>query len=204
MWGFKREWKQVVNSSDLISYELTTKELHVRLEARKDEENSWTVFKTYFDNASLNITQEYRTGTLEEVQQLLSFLQKERLLTKKELYQQKMQHAKKVHIKFKRHFKDYNVEKWNFAVNDDNYENVVYVRDADVSDVSIILHEKNKPLEANILYELRAVLGFDTSDLDVRQELYYYTTRSDAYQKNKKLGLFLGNFEMGFDPQDEK
>ena len=208
MWGLKQQWKQVVNSADLITHELTTKELRVRLEARRDEENeSWVIFKTYFDtaeNASLNFTQEYRTKTLDEAQRLLEHMQKEKLPSKKELYEQKLEHAKKVHINLKRHFKDYNVEKWNFAVNDEAYENAVYVRDADVSDVSIILHERHKPLEANILHELRAILGLDASELDIKQELYYYNTKSDSYQKTKKMGLFLGNFELGMDSQDEK
>lgn len=205
MFSIKQTWKQVVNSPDLITYELTTKELRVRLEARHDEENeSWVLFKTYFDDASLNYTQEYRTKTLDEAQRLLSHLQKEKLPSKKELYDQKVEQAKKVQIHLKRHFKDYNVEKWNFSVNDEVYENAVYVRDADVSDVSIILHERHKPFEANILHELRIILGLDASELDIKQELYYYTTKSDSYQKTKKMGLFLGGFEMGFDPQDEK
>ncbi len=205
MFGLKQAWKQVVNSPDLISYELTTKELRVRLEARNDEENeSWVVFKTYFDDATLNYTQEYRTKTLDEAQRLLSHLQKEKLPSKAELYEQKVEQAKKVEIHLKRHFKDYNVEKWNFAVNDNSYENAVYVRDADVSDVSIILHERHKPLEANILHELRVILGMDGSELDIKQELYYYTTKSESVQKTKKMGLFLGGFEMGLDSQDEK
>ena len=205
MWSLKQDWKMIANTTDLMSYELSTKEMQIRIEARKTDDETWAIFKSFFDDASLNYTQEYRTATLEEAQKLVAYLQKEILPSKKDLYAQKIQQAKKAMVKIKRHFKDYNVEKWSFAVNDDAYENVVYVRDAEVNDMSIIMHEKHKQIEANVLHELKSILGLDTSELDIRQELYYYTTKSDDFQKNKKFGLFLGNVEMGFDmTNDEK
>ncbi len=205
MWTFKKPWKLVLDNPELISYELASKDLSVRIEARQTEENIWTIFKTYHDDASFTYTQEYRTQSRDEAQKVIASLQNEKLFSKKELHELKLVQAKKVAVKVKRQFKDYNVEKWNFAVNDDAYENVVYIRDADVSDVSIIMHEKNKPFEANIMYELKNVLGFDTSDLDIKQELYYYSTKSDDYKKNNKFSFVFGNVEMGFDvPNDEK
>ena len=205
MWTFKKQWKLILDNPELISYELTSKELRVRIEARQTDENIWTIFKTYHDNASFTYTQEYRTQSRDEAQKIITSLQNEKILSKTELHDLKLVQAKKVAVKVKRQFKDYNVEKWNFSVNDDAYENVVYVRDADVSDVSIIMHEKNKQFEANILYELKTVLGFETSDLDIKQELYYYSTKSDDYKKNNKFSFVFGNVEMGFDtPNDEK
>lgn len=204
MWTFKKPWKLVLDNPELISYELASKDLRVRIEARQTEDNLWTIFKTYHDDAAFTYTQEYRTHSREEAQKIIDSLQNEKLMSKKELLELKLVQAKKVAIKVKRQFKDYNVEKWSFAVNDDAYENVVYVRDADVSDVSIIMHEKNKPFEANVLYELKHVLGFETSDLDIKQELYYYSTKSDDYKKNNKFNFVFGNVEMGFDVPDEK
>ena len=205
MWTFKKQWKLILDNPELISYELASKELRVRIEARQTDENIWTIFKTYHDNASFTYTQEYRTQSRDEAQKIITSLQNEKILSKTELHDLKLVQAKKVAVKVKRQFKDYNVEKWNFSVNDDAYENVVYVRDADVSDVSIIMHEKNKQFEANILYELKTVLGFETSDLDIKQELYYYSTKSDDYKKNNKFSFVFGNVEMGFDtPNDEK
>ena len=205
MWTFKKSWKLILDNPELISYELTSKELRVRIEARQTDENMWTIFKTYHDDASFTYTQEYRASSRDEAQKIIASLQGEKVLSKAELHDLKLVQAKKVALKVKRQFKDYNVEKWNFAVNDEAYENVVYVRDADVSDVSIIMHEKNKQFEANILYELKNVLGFETSDLDIKQELYYYSTKSDDYKKNNKFSFVFGNVEMGFDtPNDEK
>ncbi len=205
MWTFKKSWKLILDNPELISYELISKDLRVRIEARQTDENMWTIFKTYHDDASFTYTQEYRAPSRDEAQKIIASLQNEKVLSKIELHDLKLVQAKKVALKVKRQFKDYNVEKWNFAVNDDAYENVVYVRDADVSDVSIIMHEKNKPFEANILYELKSMLGFETSDLDIKQELYYYSTKSDDYKKNNKFSFVFGNVEMGFDtPNDEK
>ena len=204
MWTFKKSWKLILDNPELISYEIASKEFRVRIEARQTDENMWTIFKTYHDDASFTYTQEYRAPSRDEAQKIIASLQSEKVLSKTELHDLKLVQAKKVVVKVKRQFKDYNVEKWNFAVNDDAYENVVYVRDADVSDVSIIMHEKNKQFEANILYELKTVLGFETSDLDIKQELYYYSTKSDDYKKNNKFSFVFGNVEMGFDtPNDE-
>ena len=205
MWTFKKSWKLILDNPELISYEIASKEFRVRIEARQTDENMWTIFKTYHDDASFTYTQEYRAPSRDEAQKIIASLQNEKVLSKTELHDLKLVQAKKVAVKVKRQFKDYNVEKWNFAVNDEAYENVVYVRDADVSDVSIIMHEKNKQFEANILYELKTVLGFETSDLDIKQELYYYSTKSDDYKKNNKFSFVFGNVEMGFDtPNDEK
>lgn len=207
MWGFKEnKWRLLVDNPDIISYESEkeNKGMRIRIEARKNEENSWTIFKTYLDDASFTYTEEYNTQTRDEAEKIISSLQKNRFLTKKEVYAHKLQLAKRFPIKLKRHFKDYNVEKWLFAIGDDGYENVVYIRDAEVIEVNIIMHEKYRPAEANTIHELKAILGLDSNDLDIKQELYYYTTKAEKYHKNKRFGLYLGNFEMGFDMANEE
>lgn len=208
MWGFKqKQWKLLVDNPELISYELSQKETRVRIEARRNEENTWTIFRTYVDDSSsaLTYTEEFHTQTRDEAEKIISSLQKNKLLTKKEISQQKELQAKRLPVKVKRHFKDYNVEKWFFAVAENKYENVVYIRDAEIIEVNIIMHEKYRPLETNILHELKTILGMDATEIDTKQELYYYTTKAEKYNKSKRFGLFLGNFEMGFDmANDEK
>jgi hypothetical protein len=204
MWGFKEPWKLIMDTADLVSYELASKELRVRIEARKDDEENWIIFKTYHDDTAFTYSQEYRSPTKDEALSIILSLQKERLLSKKELHALKLSHAKRATLNLKRQFKDYNVEKWVFAVNDQNYENVVYLRDAEISEVSIIMHEKHKIMESNILQELRGILGLDAADLDIRQDLYYYTTKSESYVKSKKYGVLFGKMEMDFDMTNDE
>ncbi len=204
MLNLKESWKLIVDNTDLISYELTSKDLRIRIEARKDDEDVWNIFKTYHTDASFTYTEEYRCLTKDEAMNIILSLQKEKILSKKELHELKLLQAKRVLINIKRQFKDYNVEKWVFAINDQNYENIAYIRDAEVSEVSIIMHEKHKSIETSILQELRQILGSDSVDLDIRQELYYYTTKSENFMKNNKYGVLFGKVEMGFDMMDEE
>lgn len=204
MYDDRMQWKKIAENQDIISYEKAFNGVLVRIEARKTMNDVWAIFKTYCDDAGLVYTEEYHAGTRDQALQLVYSMQKEKVLSRKEVQQRRLQQARKTIVKVKRLFKDYNVEKWSFAVANEAYQNVVYVRDADVSDVSIILHEKYKPIEANILQELRAILGFDTTDFDVRQEVFYYSTKNDSYQKSAKFGLFFGNMEIDHEMNDDE
>ncbi len=204
MW-LKQQWKPVVDSVDLISFETISQDFTIRIEARKKEDHTWTIFKTYLDHALIAYTEEYYAKTRDEAQRIITFLQKEKLLTKRELHDRSLQRAKKVSISLKRQFKDYNVEKWHFAVNNGSYENILYMRDADVIEINILIAERYRPLEKQILTEVQTILGLDVVDFDIKQEVYYYTTHSEGYIPSKKpAGIFLGKMEMDFDFSDEK
>ncbi len=204
MW-LKQQWRLVVDTNDLISFETISSDLIVRIEARKKEDHTWSIFKTYGDHTFTAYTEEYHAKTRDEVQRIIAFLQKEKLLTKKEIHERSLQRAKKVRLSLKRQFKDYNVEKWQFAVNADPYDNLIYIRDADVIEVNVLMAEKYRLLEKQILAELQTILGLDVAEFDIKQEIYYYTTRSEKYFPTKKhAGLFLGKMEMGFDFSDEE
>lgn len=203
MW-LKQQWKPVVDSVDLISFETLSQDLTVRIEARKKEDHTWTIFKTYLDQALLAYTEEYYAKTRDEAQRIITFLQKEKLLTKREVQDRSLQRARKVSLSLKRQFKDYNVEKWHFAVNNSSYENILYIRDADVIEVNILMAERYRSIEKQILTELQVILGLDTMEFDMKQEVYYYTTHSEGYIPSKKpAGFFLGKMEMGFDFSEE-
>jgi len=198
------QWKKIAENDDLLSYERAQNGVLARIEARKTFNDVWTIFKTYCSETALAYTEEYHAETRVQALQLIASIQRERLLSQKEVQQKRLAQAKRMGLKVKRIFKDYNVEKWHFAVANEQYQNVVYVRDGDVNDVSIILHEKYKPVEGSILQELRTVLGFETSDIDVRQEVYYYSTKNESYQKSAKFGMFFGNMEIGNEMKDEE
>lgn len=204
MW-LKQQWRLVVDTIDLISFETISSDLTVRIEARKKEDHTWSIFKTYSDHTFTAYTEEYHAKTRDEAQRIITFLQKEKLLTRKEIHERSLQRAKKVRLSLKRQFKDYNVEKWQFAVNADSYENLIYIRDADVIEVNVLMAEKYRLLEKQILAELQTILGLDVAEFDIKQEVYYYTTHSEKYFPAKNpAGLFLGKMEMGFDFSDEE
>ncbi len=202
---FMPSWKRIADTDDLITSEIPFEDLIVRIEARKNEVGQWDIFKTYLNQAGLSFTEEYSAKTREEVQYLMAALQREKLLRRKEIALRRLQRAKRLQIRVKRHFKDYNVEKWNFAVDDNEYENVLYLREAESVEVSVIMPEKHRALEKPILSELHAILGLDSTDLDLKEEIYYYTTRSeDTIQSKRCSGVFLGKVEMGFDMSDNE
>jgi len=200
----KQSWKLIADTIDLITYETSLNGLAVRIEARKREDNSWIIFKTYLDQKYVGFTEEYNAKTRNEAKHIIAVLQKEKILTKDEIDNRRLYHAKKAKIHVKRIFKDYNVEKWVFSVNGSDYENTLFIRDGDIIEATIIMPEINRSLEINIINELHAILGLKISDFDLKQEIYYYTTRSDDYIKSKKEGILFGKLEMGFDMMNDE
>jgi hypothetical protein len=198
-------WKKIADTVDLMTSETHADGLVVRIEARKNDNDVWEIFKTYLDDTTFSFTEEYHTKTRKEAQYIVRALQHEKLLTKQEIASRRLERATRLHIRVKRQFKDYNVERWNFSIDGGEYENMLYLREAEIMDVSILMPEKHRSLEKPILAELHAILGMDHADLDIREEIYYYTTRSEkAIQSKRGPGLFLGKVEMGFDFSDDK
>jgi hypothetical protein len=66
-------WKKLFQSNDLITYERKFENLKIRIECRKNEDNSWSVFMTYYTK-NLNYTEEFSAQTDEELKVLLTEL----------------------------------------------------------------------------------------------------------------------------------
>ena len=192
-----KNWRKISSSDDLICYEKQKKELSVRLEARFSE-NKWIIYRGFFKD-KLNYTEEYSVQTREEAEKMLDELKKEKDITSQELVQLLKKKNKRISIKLRRAFREDAVEKWFFTVDDDTIENFFTIREGEGIDVDIILHQKYKLKEKEIIDEIISSMSLDNFAYDTLYKIYYYNDFSEGFaESNKKIN----KFEIRFDSED--
>lgn len=81
-----------------------------------------------------------------------------------------IQKQKKIDVNVIRCFKDYTIEKWYFTIDNEKIENIIYIRDAEIINVDIVMHQKYKSKEKEILPTLKNILGLRDYDLDINKQ----------------------------------
>ena len=185
-------WKKIINHPDVLTYERKTKEFNVRVECRKEEE-VWIIFKTYYYK-DINYTEEFSAYNQEELNMLLNQLMKEPLLTIPQIKEKKKNLLKNPKISIKRSYKEDNIEKWLFSVDDEPYVNFFIIRDYDVFEMDLVINEKYSQYEKKILESINNILSVNSLDVDVKQNIYYFRKKSNNEIK-QNYSQFLFNME---------
>ncbi len=167
-------WKQTLSTDELICFEDRTKAVSSRIESRKIEEG-WVIYKTYYDSKGLNHTDEYVAPTYDKMRQIVKSLQSEKKPTTTQLRDLMLEKSKRVKIKVERAYKEYNVEKWRFSVNDQAFLNFALVRCYDELDIDVVMHESYKAQEKGIVDELLSILGFEGMEDTLNLTVYYFS-----------------------------
>ena len=185
-------WKKLSETKDLVVYENEDNAIQVRIEARLVN-NEWQVFRRYFNDMGISLTEEFLCDTMEETLTLIGNLQKEKELTLPQLENIMRLKHKKLNIKLSRAYKEYDVEKWFFSVNNEGFTNIVTVRYADEIEVDVVMHEKYHYIENKVLDELNKSLGLSKFGTQVRENVYFFNKRT-SYKKygNKKSWVVSG------------
>jgi len=178
-------WKKILEAKELLSYEKATSELNVRIEARK-EVNRWLIYLKYY-NKNLNFTEEYTCKSEDEAREIIKCLQDSKLKTIKELSQLKLLQGKNLNVNLKRDFRDYNLEKWNFTINNDNHNNHLIFRETDFNEVEIIMNEKYRAVEERLINKISTMLGLGSSTLRTKITIYYFNNESKYYLEENYL-----------------
>ncbi len=192
------QWQKLVDTNDLVSYERKAKDMKIRIEARLVHDDQWQIFVTYNNGKEVNYTEEYRCKNKEELHKLIAKLQDMKVKTKKEIEHLSVSQNKQLGIDLTREFRDYNVEKWRFTIEKSPTYNFLLIRDSEFIDIDIIMHEKYKFHEANIIHELYKILGLSDSGLPIRRNIFYYADRSTTLNNAGQNQLFIGNIEFDF------
>jgi hypothetical protein len=192
-------WKKIAESTDLISFENRAKRLTVRLEARLNPDNSWVIFKRYFNNEGISYTEEYHANSKDEAYYLIDAL-KNKLLDRQEIEEARQSRKKGIKIAVRRTFKEYNIEKWEFSVDRDEFINFIYIRFEDKIGIDIVIHERYKLWEEQILAEVNAIFGLESTDVDIGLNIIFYSERFNKTHKGKRGEVFIGRIEMGINP----
>jgi hypothetical protein len=169
-------WNKVMQHPDVIIYELKTSGINARIECRK-EEAMWHIFKTYYYK-DINYTEEFSAYNEEELDMLLKQLMKEPLLTLEEIKEKKMNLLRYPKVLVKRAYKEDNIEKWLFSIDDDGYFNFFIIRDYDEFEIDIVMNEKYAPYESKIIETINNILSLNNIDADVKENIYYFRKKS--------------------------
>lgn len=189
-------WRTISDTEEVKAFERRTKDFSVRIEARSAGAG-WDVFKSYVDEHRSYLTERHHVSESRELVRLLSRLKRDRVLTRSEL--KASQEASSLNFSFERAYKEDFIEKWVFR--SDGTDNFLVVRYDEVVEVDIVLSEKYKPFEDQVLEKIRRTLGLDDAG-ETRTNLYYFRQRSERSDESKrKFGIVIGKFE--FDVEDE-
>ena len=167
-------WKQTFSTDELLCFEDKSKAVSSRIESRKTDDG-WIIYKTFYNENGLNHTEEYIAPTYDKMKQVVNSLQSEKKPTLSQLRDLMLEKSKRVTVRVERAFKEYNVEKWRFAVNNETFLNFVLVRCYDEIDLDIVLHEAYKSQEQSILDELVNILGFEGMEDSLNITCYYFS-----------------------------
>ncbi len=195
-------WENTVDSDDLLCHERKFKEFNVRIEARKNvdsESKKWEIFRTYYNDTSLNYTEEFFTTTRDKAEALIETLMRDKLLTNHELTKIKLEQRKGIKLNINRVFKDYNVEKWIVCVNHEKEKNVVYIRDAEMLEIDFIMNEKYKHIMKKVSKEFIKILGYNNSIFDKATNVYYFKEKTERYSKASSKNILVSKVEVGLD-----
>ena len=196
-------WEKTIDTKDVISYEFHNDRLRSIIEARFNKKDScWDIFHTSFSKDNRNITQEFTASTKDNAEKLILTLRDKQILKDNEIDTLSLKQGEKIFLSMKRVFKDYNVEKWVFFVGRDNFENILYLHDAELLEFDMILHDSYKDREDRIVRELYKTLGLHNLDVDLKQHIFYYVKRKEEIVKSSRSFLF-GKVELDADEGEE-
>ncbi|MFW6230472.1 MAG: hypothetical protein ACOC32_00420 [Nanoarchaeota archaeon] len=192
-------WKCVIDTKDLKTYECTNNDLQVCIEARQNN-SFWEIYKTYRAQ-NLTFTEEYEATNNEEATDIIKKMKTE-IIDASTL--EKIDKVRKnLAIKVKRVFKEHGVEKWKFSVNSEKFSNIVIIRYGKKEiEMDIIAHEQFRFIETEILDELFRILGLNDFELDIVQNVYFFSKKSSFFN-DAESDTLMNRIEVGFNFESE-
>ncbi|MBN1377087.1 hypothetical protein JW949_01995 [Candidatus Woesearchaeota archaeon] len=182
-------WKKVIDTKELIVFEKKFKKHKLKIEARLNNNKKWEVYKSSLHhNSSSLISQD----VLNSRQDVLNLIKKKNTLSKKI--------RTKFNLNLRRIYKEEYFEKWSFTIDDDQKENVLFLRFGEEIAVDVVLHETFKRIENLILKKISNTLGFRDLNDSFEYNVYYFSSCSTINKKDQKphAEIVFGKIEFGF------
>ncbi|MFH1054324.1 MAG: hypothetical protein V1740_07935 [Candidatus Woesearchaeota archaeon] len=187
-------WTKISEQKDLISYKKSANDKTVIIEARFDND-IWKIYKTYQINGKNKLVREYNTNSRDSAMTIIEDLKKEKDISVRSIIDLSKKEREPLNLKLKREYKEYDVEKWSFSINNEKRVNVIIIRYADELIIDFILHEKYRNVERKIIKNIFSTLNLDDFIGSVNQNIYYFIDESH-YRKDEKKGFLIGKIEM--------
>ncbi|MEM4756166.1 MAG: hypothetical protein QW594_03465 [Candidatus Woesearchaeota archaeon] len=170
------QWKNILRNSSVVTYEATTPHAKARIECRKNDDGTWQIYKTHYTN-TLHHTEEFFASNQEELNLLLKSLMQQKVYSFQELAKIKREQHRIPRIHLKRAFKEDGIEKWWFSIDQGPYENFFIIRETEVLEIDIIMHEQHQSYEQAIVSQMKKILSIDSPDLETEEHIYYFTRK---------------------------
>ena len=171
-------WKKLIQDSDTVSYEKNLGDYRIIIEARNTDAG-WDIIKKYV-GGGINFAETYTAKSTGELKNLLKHLRAEKDLSKNEIQDINAFRRKDVRVQIQRAYKTDDVEKWNFCITDSyaNYVTIYYGRELTID---IVMEQRFKYIEENIIQKLYEVLAIDNNEQAIQQNIYYFSKKSSNY-----------------------
>jgi hypothetical protein len=188
-------WKKVVESKDLIVLEKSQKGRKIKIEARKNDESAWEIFKTQVKGDASSLISECVVEDKKEMKQILEKL-------KKEISSNVSSSKNPIRLSLKRKYKEDFVEKWVFFIGKDKIKNIMIVKLDNVIDADIVLHEKYKPNERKIVSLIEDQLGLKELGDVINYEIFYF--KRETKLRETSSPEYNMDIDIEFRPGDEE
>jgi hypothetical protein len=191
-----KNWKTIVKSDDVEALEKRDNDISIRIEARMRPDNTWEIIKRYY-NSEINYTEEFKLDETTDLKSFLTVLKKKNLDIK-ELRTRQLLKGKRIRLIPRREFKEYNLEKWSFTINDEPIENSVMIRFTDTVDIDLYVFEKFSCVEDKIINEIAEVFGLTDPDIKLNYNIFYFSSRSTrevGSQSKEDINWLLGQLD---------
>jgi hypothetical protein len=187
-------WKKIVDSTDTISFEKKGK-INARIEARL-ENNKWKVFVHYFSTTGIDHFEEYGAERKEDALAVIKSIMKKRI-SNQEIEKIKLEGKKNLSLDVKRCYHEYSVEKWEFRIRPDSEQNLLFIRNDEITEIDAVMHAKYKQHEEKIIDKLKEIFSF--GDFEAEINIFYYNESSKSKIKAGRSRIITGKIEFGYD-----
>ena len=183
-------WKKIADSQELLVFEKYDKDHKLKIEARKNNDG-WEVFMTRLKGDTSNLLSEY---FLDSKRQVLDIVEK----LKKQRPRKKIRDYNRASVSVKRAYKEEFVEKWYFTVAQDSVKNVLFIKFDAPTQADIILHERYRRYESNIVDQLEDKLGLSEASEVIQYHTFYFRHQSGKEKMHQSTYF---DIEFDFSPE---
>ena len=165
-----------------------------KIDVKRDEDNN------------VNLIKEYITSSKQEAITLIEKLKEEKDLKLNEIIKiKKDKKSKIVKLDLKREYKEEYVEKWTFSIDNNEHENVIFLRFDEKTAIDVILNEDYLYYEDKIVEDIIERLGVRNINPKIETSIYYFSRknkRKSIDRNNMEDKILLAKLEMQFNPED--
>jgi hypothetical protein len=176
------DWKKLIDSRELIVIEGNYKGNRIKIEARLNEKNEWSLYEIRIRGDNSDLIKEFNFKTRSDVIRTIQRLLSEKNPLKSNVYRRAPR------IELKRLFKEELVEKWGFIIANEKISNFIYIIYGESIKADVVIHTKYKSLERFILSVIEEKLSLKDFSDEIIYDVFYYKESNHNHFSNRGTG----------------